>query len=318
MDASRIGIGLAAVGRPAYLTAGRDRDLSDRRSVSDLRARTGAVLDAAYAAGVRYVDTARSYGRAEEFLAHWLRSGPDADDVVIGSKWGYRYVGDWRLDADVHEVKDHSLAAFTQQLAETRSLLGRRLAVYQIHSATLETGALSDAALHRALAGLRAEGVRIGVTTSGPAQGDAVRRALEVAVDGEPLFTAVQSTWNVLEPSVAPALAEAASAGVDVLVKESVANGRLAPGPQDDSPGVRRASELAVALGVGLDQLSMAAALAQPWATRVLSGAVTPEQVASNVASAGVTLPDDVIEELGTLAEDPHEYWEARSHRSWT
>ena len=30
------------------------------------------MLDAAYAAGVRYVDAARSYGRAEEFLAGWL------------------------------------------------------------------------------------------------------------------------------------------------------------------------------------------------------------------------------------------------------
>lgn len=318
VDVSRIGIGLAAVGRPAYLTGGRDRDLGDRRSVADLAARTGSVLDAAYASGIRYLDTARSYGRAEEFLAAWLRSRPEADDVIVGSKWGYRYVGEWRLDADAHEVKDHSLAAFAQQLAETRSLLGDALAVYQIHSATLETGALFDAALHRALAGLAGQGVRVGITTSGPAQADAVRRALEVTVDGEPLFTSVQSTWNLLETSAAPALAEAAAAGVDVIVKESVANGRLAPGSQDDTPGVRRAVELAAALGVGIDQLSMAAALAQPWATRVLSGAVTPEQVASNVASAAVRPPDDVLEELGSLAEDPRSYWSARSLRSWT
>lgn len=318
VDVSRIGIGLAAVGRPAYLTGGRDRDFGDRRSVADLAARTGSVLDAAYASGIRYLDTARSYGRAEEFLAAWLRSRPEADDVIVGSKWGYRYVGEWRLDADAHEVKDHSLAAFAQQLAETRSLLGDALAIYQIHSATVETGALFDAALHRALAGLAGQGVRVGITTSGPAQADAVRRALEVTVDGEPLFTSVQSTWNLLETSAAPALAEAAAAGVDVIVKESVANGRLAPGSQDDTPGVRRAVELAAALGVGIDQLSMAAALAQPWATRVLSGAVTPEQVASNVASAAVRPPDDVLEELGSLAEDPRSYWSARSRRSWT
>ena len=65
---SRIGLGLAALGRPAYITSGREQDLPDR-GVTGLRTRTFSMLDAAYAAGVRYVDAARSYGRAEEFLA---------------------------------------------------------------------------------------------------------------------------------------------------------------------------------------------------------------------------------------------------------
>ena len=68
---SRIGLGLAALGRPAYITSGREEDLPDR-SVTGMRTRTFSMLDAAYAAGVRYVDAARSYGRAEEFLAGWL------------------------------------------------------------------------------------------------------------------------------------------------------------------------------------------------------------------------------------------------------
>ena len=65
---SRVGLGLAALGRPAYITSGREQDLPDR-SVAGMRARAFSVLDAAYAAGVRYVDAARSYGLAEEFLA---------------------------------------------------------------------------------------------------------------------------------------------------------------------------------------------------------------------------------------------------------
>src|SRR5580658_10636968 len=79
---SRIGLGLAALGRPAYITGGRDRDLPDR-SVAGMRARTRAMLDAAYDAGIRYVDAARSYGLAEEFLGGWLedRSHPD---VIVG------------------------------------------------------------------------------------------------------------------------------------------------------------------------------------------------------------------------------------------
>ncbi|WP_219418595.1 aldo/keto reductase [Pseudonocardia nigra] len=312
---ARLGIGLAAVARPAYITSGRATDLGDRRAVADLRARTEAVLDAAHAAGIRYVDVARSYGRAEEFLAGWLAAHPEADDVVIGSKWGYRYVGDWRLDAPVHEIKDHSLAAFTEQVAETAALLGPRPAIYHVHSATLDTGVLDDAPLHRALAGLRDRGVRVGVSTSGPAQADAVRRALDVEVDGVPLFTSIQSTWNVLDPSVGPALAEAAAAGARVIVKEAVANGRLTPGDHDAPP---RAVALAHELGVPLDRLAIAAALAQPWAWCVLSGAVDPAQVASNAAAADVELSPDVLAELETLAEEPAAYWAARSARAWS
>ena len=150
-DRARLGIGLAALGRPAYITTGRPSELGDGRGVEDLRARTFAVLDAAYAAGLRYVDAARSYGRAEEFLAAWLAAHAGADagvgEVEIGSKWGYRYVGDWRMDAPVHEVKDHSLTAFRAQWAQTEALLGDRVAVYHVHSATPETGVLDDAEL---------------------------------------------------------------------------------------------------------------------------------------------------------------------------
>jgi Recombinase zinc beta ribbon domain len=75
---------------PAQLTRpGRygspDRPAPRRRRRPDLRTRTFSMLDAAYAAGVRYVDAARSYGRAEEFLAGWLAERGHAD-VIVGSK----------------------------------------------------------------------------------------------------------------------------------------------------------------------------------------------------------------------------------------
>jgi aryl-alcohol dehydrogenase-like predicted oxidoreductase len=116
---------------------------------------------------------------------------------------------------------------------------------------------------------------------------------------------------------VAPALAEAAAAGARVIVKEPVANGRLAPGGRDSSVGSARAVELADRLGVPVDQLAIAAALAQPWVWRVLSGAVNPLQVASNVAAASVELPSDIAAELAELAEPADRYWATRSARSW-
>src|ERR1700748_2995335 len=129
---SRIGLGLAALGRPAYITSGREEDLPDR-SVAGLRTRTVSMLDAAYAAGGRDVDAARSYGGAEEFLAGWL-AGRGHPDVIAGSKWGYRYTGGWRVGTAVQEVKDHSRAMFTAQLGQSLALLGDRLTLYQVHS----------------------------------------------------------------------------------------------------------------------------------------------------------------------------------------
>ncbi len=199
---SRVGLGLAALGRPAYITSGRQEDLPDR-SVAGMRTRAFSMLDAAYAAGVRYVDAARSYGLAEEFLAGWLAERGHAD-VIVGSKWGYRYTGGWRLDAPRQEVKEHSLAMFTTQLAQSRALLGDRLTLYQVHSLTVDSGLFTDAPLLTALSRLRAEGVIIGLSASGPHQAEAIRRALSVTVDGQQLFTAAEVTWNLLEPSAGP------------------------------------------------------------------------------------------------------------------
>jgi aryl-alcohol dehydrogenase-like predicted oxidoreductase len=306
---SRIGLGLAALGRPAYITTGRAGDLPDR-SITGMAARTFAMLDAAYDAGIRYFDAARSYGRAEEFLGAWLadRRVPDA---VAGSKWGYRYTGGWRLDAEQQEVKEHSLAMFTTQLAETRALLGDRLALYQVHSLTAESGLLDDRPLLAALARLRADGVLVGITTSGPGQGDTLRRAMEATVDGQPLFSVAQVTWNLLEPSVGAAAAEAASAGWSILVKEALANGRLAPGGDPAGPP-EQLTALAQAQDVTVDTIAIAAALANPWASVVLSGAVTPGQLRANLGALAVT-------ELPSLdiAEPPRAYWAARSGRSW-
>src|ERR1700751_2210197 len=219
---SRIGLGLAALGRPAYITSGREGDLPDR-SVTGMGTRPLPMLAAAYAAGFRYVDAARSYGRAEEFLAGSLAERGHAD-VIAGSKWGYRYTGGWRLDAEQQEVKEHSLAMFTAQLAKSRALLGEHLALYQVHSVTADSGLFTDAPLLTALARLRAERVIIGVTASGPGQAETVRRVLELTVDGQQLVTSAQVTWNLLEPSVGPAAAAApAAAGWAVLVKEAVA-----------------------------------------------------------------------------------------------
>ncbi|MDW8803744.1 aldo/keto reductase [Streptomyces scabiei] len=307
-----IGFGLAAVARPGYITLGRDADLGETRTVEALRTRTHELLDAAYAQGVRYFDVARSYGRSEEFLADWLTARPGLDDIVVGSKWGYTYTADWTTNAEKHEVKDHSLATYERQRAESAGLLGDRLDLYQIHSVTPDSPALTDKELHARLAEAAAQGLTIGFSTSGPAQAEAIRTALTVTVDGEPLFRTVQSTYNALETSAAPALAEAHDAGLTVIVKEGMANGRLA-GPH--APDALRA--VAEQTGLGCDAVALAVVLRQPWAGVVLSGAATTNQLASNLHAAVVDLDDEQLAGLAGLAEDPRTYWDKRGQLPW-
>jgi aryl-alcohol dehydrogenase-like predicted oxidoreductase len=307
-----IGLGLAAVGRPGYINLGRDEDLGADRSVETLRTRTHDLLDAAYAQGVRYFDAARSYGRSEEFLADWLNARPGIDDVVVGSKWGYTYTAGWTTDAEEHEVKDHSVQTYERQRAETAALLGDRLDLYQIHSVTPDSPALTDKELHAKLAEAAAQGLSIGFSTSGPAQADAIRAALTVTVDGTPLFRTVQSTYNALETSAAPALAEAHEAGLTVIVKEGMANGRLA---EPHAPEALKA--VAEETGLGCDAVALALILRQPWAGVVLSGAATTTQLASNLHAPVVDLDEDQLSRLAALAEDPQTYWERRAQLPW-
>ncbi|MFJ3793143.1 aldo/keto reductase [Kitasatospora sp. NPDC090091] len=315
---TRFGLGTAAVGRPGYITLGRDLDLPAERTVEALRRRTHDLLDAAYAAGVRYFDTARSYGRAEEFLGDWLATRPEAAaEVTVGSKWGYTYTADWRASGvPVHEVKEHAVEVFDRQIKETRALLGTHLDVYLVHSVTPDSPALTDPALHERLAGLAAEGVRIGLSTSGPAQADTVRAALEVSVGGRPLFAALQSTWNLLEPSAGPALAAAAEAGWLVVVKEGMANGRLAD-RNATGPDTAALRALAARTGASCDALALAAVAAQPWADLVLSGAATAGQLASNLAAAELDLTPADLAGLSVLAEPAEAYWQTRASLPW-
>ena len=204
LDVTRMGLGLAALGRPAYINLGHADDLAAHTEVSALRARAHEVLDAAFAEGVRYFDAARSYGRAEEFLGSWLSDrGLTRAEVSVGSKWGYTYTADWRIDADVNEVKDLSIETLRRQETETRANLGENIGLYQIHSATLDSGVLEDRAVLDELARLRSEeGWFTGLSVTGPGQGETVLRALEVAVGAEvlerlaPLAEDPQTYWQ--------------------------------------------------------------------------------------------------------------------------
>jgi len=306
---SAIGLGLAALGRPGYLNLGHGDDLGADRSVAGLERRCHDVLDVAYEAGVRHFDAARSYGRAEEFLASWLEARDiEPRAVTVSSKWGYTYTAGWQVDADPPEVKDLSLETLRRQLAETRGLLGRWLSLYQIHSATVSSGVLDDAGVLEELARLRQSGVALGLTVTGPDQSETIKLALERGG-----FDAVQATYNLLERSAGPALEDAHAAGMRVMVKEAVANGRLTP-----RGGCAPLEAVAERLSAASDAVAIAAVLSRPWVDVVLSGAATPEQLRSNLGALELPWSAELDDELAGLAEPSERYWSTRSGLSWT
>jgi len=312
---SRLGLGLAALGRPGYINLGHARDLPAGHDTADMQLNAFAVLDAAYVGGVRHFDVARSYGRAEEFLSAWLQSRrPDPAGLYVGSKWGYTYTADWQVQAEQHEVKEHSLPNFERQWPQTRALLGGWLKVYLAHSVTLDSPLLGDRALQERLARLRGEGVTPGLSLSGPRQGEVLGRALDLRVGGQPVFGAVQATWNLLDPSAGPALAAAHQAGWQVVLKEVVANGRLTPRGEPLPEPLRAVCERHQTTP---DALALAAALAQPFADVVLSGASTVAQLASNLKARDLTLSAGDLEGLADLKEPPETYWNTRSGLAW-
>jgi aryl-alcohol dehydrogenase-like predicted oxidoreductase len=240
---------------------------------------------------------------------------------VVASKWGYTYTADWSTSAQQHEIKDHSLAAFERQFAESYARLGPYLSLYQIHSVTADGKTLEDDALIDAIARLRERGIGAGLSVSGAGQDVAIRRALAVHRDGKRVFDSVQATWNLLERGAESALQEAHDAGMKVVVKESLANGRLTHENRNDddvfSPRLAKIRALAESRGTTIEKLALAAALARPWADIVLTGAATVEQIHSSVAAVAVDYDAELDEQIRPLSIASEDYWRARSSFRW-
>lgn len=292
-----------------------------------------AVLDQLFALPTPcWIDCARSYGLSEKFVGEYLQKKRNRNtgdsSVYVSSKWGYTYVADFQIalaPGQPHEVKDHSVTNFLKQLQETKELLGTDvLQLYQVHSATVESGILTDTKVHQALAATKRElGWKMGLSVSSPLQGHVIRQALDIRMDGdgnERLFDSVQCTWNLLEQSATDALLHAHSnVGCDIIIKEGLANGRIL-----QHPVVQKWSHH---LDCPPDALALAAILAQPFAPRVLSGAVTPEQLVSNFQALEWVerLQEEKADNDRTILQalmqdcvmDSATYWEERAALAW-
>jgi aryl-alcohol dehydrogenase-like predicted oxidoreductase len=319
---AQLGLGMAALGRPGYVTLDHAAALGGDYDPAAMESHAHEVLDAAYDANVRYYDMARSYGKAEEFFGSWVRKrGLTPREIKAASKWGYTYTAGWSTHAEQHEVKDHSLATFQRQFAETMARVGEYLSLYQIHSVTADSTTLNDDALIDAIARVKRVGIKMGFSTSGPGQAAAIRTSLGIKRGGIRVFDWVQSTWNLFERGAESALEEARAAGMRVVIKEALANGRLTHGnPNDDplfAPYIPKLRAIAERRGTTIEMIAMAAALARPWATIVLSGAATVGQIQASARARDFDFNDELEDELRGFALSSSDYWRARSGFSW-
>lgn len=320
---AQLGLGMASLGRPGYINLGHGQDLKHDYSIESVRRNAFKVLDKAWQAGIRHFDVARSYGRAEEFVSQWIsdKSIPP-HDITVSSKWGYTYTAAWKVQTPkgvAHEVKRHELPVLQRQYATSLRQLGEHLKIYQIHSATRESGVLKNHAVLDFLGRIHQTGMSIGLSVSGPTQSETIEEALTIEVNGERLFQSVQATWNLLERSAEPALQKAHDHGLRVIIKESVANGRLTS--RNQCPNFHSKKEQLRQLAHNhqstIDAISIAAAMNRPWADVVLSGATTPAQVESNIMANTLQWDEKLECQTSKFAETPTDYWNSRARLTW-
>ena len=315
-ETSALGLGMAAIGRPQYINIRQEE--SEFSSLSVFREKGKKTLQEAYRLGIRYFDTAPGYGMAERLLIEWLQEVNDPD-IRVATKWGYTYVANFDPKATQHEIKEHSLAKLNEQWEQSKKLLPW-LSIYQIHSATFDSGVLENRAVHERLAAIRDEhGLEIGLTASGEQQAEIVEKALELKVEGKTLFDAFQLSFNLFDQSIGALAERLHASGKKLVIKEAMANGRVFP--NSDFPHYKRhyavLNRLAQKYSTDLDAIALRFCADSLKPFKVLSGAANPQHIKANLEADRFSLTGDEIAEMKALAVEPKAYWNERKQLDW-
>ena len=312
----KLGLGTAALGRPQYINVRTEN--CDNSNLSEFKKQSFNVLEEAYNLGIRYFDTAPGYGLAEELLLEWLQTKKD-NSIEVATKWGYTYTANFDTNATVHEIKEHSLAKLKEQWTFSKQLLPY-LKVYQIHSATLETGVLENAQVLEHLAFLKKEhNLKIGLTTTGTNQVEVIRKALNILVDNESFFDVFQVTYNFLDQSLQEISEELINKNKSIVIKEALANGRVFK--NENYPNYNKMyttlENLAKKHNVGVDAISLKYCEQTIPGSIVLSGASNSNQLKENLKINTFSLSNNEIEILNALKISPEAYWKERKQLTW-
>lgn len=313
----QIGLGTASIGRPQYINIWQEK--KEKFNFSVFRQKAFDVLDKAYDNGIRYFDTAPGYGKAEEWLLEWVKDKIN-EDIEIATKWGYTYTANFDPEASQHEIKEHSLAKLNEQWIQSEKLLPN-LTTYQIHSATFETGVLNNKLILNRLAELKREhGLLIGLTTSGANQNEVIKNAVEIEIDGIPLFETFQITYNMLDQSLSDLSDRLKNENKRIIIKEALANGRLFP--NKNYPHYKTLysalENLAEKYQVGIDAIALRFCIDSVDPYMVLSGAANIDHVLENMKANEIKLSEEDLNTLCQFRIPSKSYWQERKQLSWS
>ena len=312
-----IGLGTAAIGRPLYINVRQNTD-EKPFSLPKFKEDGLQVLEDAYSSGVRFFDTSPGYGLAEQLLIDWLKKKKDPD-ILVSTKWGYTYIANFDPNAKEHEVKEHSIDKLNNQWEFSRMLLPH-LKVYQIHSATLDTGVLENKdVLSRLHEIKKTHNITIGLTTTGDNQTEILEKGLSIEVENERLFQSFQCTFNILDQSVFKYANELQNISGPFIIKEALANGRLIPNNRNSSYFLLYdfLMELADKYKVGADAVAMRYCMDKFEKAKVLSGADNCIHLRANLRANQFSLTQDELEKLDSFGINSTEYWQERKSLQW-
>ncbi len=316
-DKNNIGLGTAAIGRPLYINVKQDVTV-ESFSLPKFKENGLQVLEDAYNNGVRYFDTSPGYGLAEQLVVEWLESKNDPS-IQVSTKWGYTYVANFDPKAKQHEVKEHSIDKLNMQWAYSKLLLPY-LKVYQIHSATFDSGVLDNSEVLKRLHELKKENnITIGLTTTGNNQTEVLEKGLSIQIENETLFQSFQCTFNMLDQSVSKYTEALQSLSGPFIIKEALANGRLIP--NNNYVKYRNLYDfmkrLAHKYEVGEDAIALRYCMEIFPRAVVLSGADNGIHLRANLKGNEFSLNESEIEQLNAFGISSKEYWQERKQLAW-
>ncbi len=312
-----IGLGTAAIGRPQYINIRETKNNTVFDQVNFI-AKGKKILSQAYENGVRHFDTAPGYGIAEQILLEWIQEN-DPKDILVSTKWGYTYVANFDPNASVHEIKEHSLAKLNEQWEYSSQLLPY-LNIYQIHSATLDSGVLeNEEVLNRLFELKQTYQIEIGLSASGANQNDIILKALEIKINGVELFDVFQITFNVFDQTLFQLQKELNDRNKKVIVKEALANGRVFPNLEYKhyKATYELLGKLVQKYKVGVDAIALRFCMDTINPYLVLSGVAEQNHLISNLQANSITLLEEELIQLKKLAVLSENYWKERKQLVW-
>ncbi|WP_415854900.1 aldo/keto reductase [Sinomonas sp. G460-2] len=289
------------------------------REVSDEQA--AATIEAAWAGGIRYFDTAPHYGLglSERRLGAALRDKPRGE-FVVSTKAGRLLEPTANPDdapddegfdvpADLRRVWDPSEQGIRRSLEDSLARLGLdAVDILYLHDPDfydLEAG-ITEAL--PAMQRLREEGLvrAIGVgANSGKALAECVRRAdLDLVMLAGRYTLLEQAALHELLPACVERGVGVVNVGVynsGLLARPHVSDNahyNYAPAPAEILDRARRLAAACTEFGVELPTAALQFSLRHPAVRTVAVGAASPEQIAQNVARMSEPVPEELWEEL--------------------